>query len=214
MTLTYRLIQFFLVLFFAVLISTSAWSFASDWQQVDYPTTAQQNSVRIDDLAFNVRAPPLTVDNVTIAGVQFMETGEVRALYGMEVIGAVSAFSRSSIATNNTATIGGKTCVYSCVVDGTTRYVGITDDVARRGAEHLSQKGIKISGIRGLDNLSRADAHAVEQTLINYYGLGKDGGTLLNKINSISPTRNPTAYEQSLLRGKELLDSVDYQWTN
>lgn len=113
----------------------------------------------------------------------------------------------------NSATIGGKTCVYSCVVDGTTRYVGITDDIARRGRDHLRQKNIEIEGIAGLDNLSRADARAVEQTLINYYGLGKDGGTLLNKINSISPTKNPTAYEQSLIRGKELLDSVDYQWT-
>lgn len=114
----------------------------------------------------------------------------------------------------NTTTIGGKTCVYSCVVDGTTRYVGITDDVARRGSEHLRTKNIRIEQIDGLDDLSRADAHAIEQTLINYYGLGRDGGTLLNQINSISPTRNPTAYEQSLIRGKELLDSVGYQWTN
>ncbi len=118
----------------------------------------------------------------------------------------------SDVAT--TGTIGGKTCVYSCVVDGTTRYVGITDDVARRGAEHLAQKGISIQGIRGLENLSRADARAVEQTLINYYGLGKNGGTLLNRINSISATRNPTAYEQALIRGKQILDGVDYQWTN
>lgn len=114
---------------------------------------------------------------------------------------------------SNTVIIGGKTCVYSCVVDGATRYVGITDDVARRGAEHLRTKDIRIEQIDGLDNLSRADAKAVEQTLINYYGLGKDGGTLLNKINSISATRNPTIYEQSLIRGKALLDSVDYQWT-
>ena len=118
------------------------------------------------------------------------------------------------IAGPSTATIGGKTCVYSCVVDGTTRYVGITDDVARRGAEHLAQKGIKIQEIRGLENLSRADARAVEQTLINYYGLGKNGGTLLNKINSISATKNTTAYEQALIRGKQILDSVNYHWTN
>ncbi|MFC0806585.1 GIY-YIG nuclease family protein [Ensifer sp. P24N7] len=114
----------------------------------------------------------------------------------------------------NKATIGGKTCVYSCVVDGSTRYVGITDDVLRRGREHFNAKGIEIEEIAGLDNLSRADARAVEQTLIHYYGLGKDGGMLLNRINSISPTANPTAYEQSLIRGKQLLDSVDYQWTN
>lgn len=72
---------------------------------------------------------------------------------------------------------------------------------------------MEIEQIAGLDNLSRADARAVEQTLINYYGLDKNGGDLLNKINSISSTKKPTAYEQALIRGKELLDSVDYQWT-
>ena len=137
---------------------------------------------------------------------------------GLEAIvpaGLISKIKFVKIKVTNTTVIGGKTCVYTCVVNGTTRYVGITDDVARRGAEHLSQKGIEIEGIRGLSNISRADARAVEQTLINYYGLGKvEGGSLLNKINSISPTKNPTAYEQSLIRGKELLDRVDYQWTN
>ncbi|MBO9519443.1 MAG: hemagglutinin repeat-containing protein [Porphyrobacter sp.] len=112
----------------------------------------------------------------------------------------------------NEAVISGKTCVYSCVIDGTIRYVGITDDVMRRGAEHLRKKGIVIETIRGLTDLSRTDARAVEQTLIHYYGLGKDGGKLLNEINSISPTRNSTTYEKALIRGKELLDSVDYQW--
>jgi Possible hemagglutinin (DUF637) len=119
------------------------------------------------------------------------------------------------VSTSKIEEIAGKTCVYSCVIDGTTRYVGITDDVARRGKEHLRGiNEIDIEQISGLDNLSRADAKAVEQTLINYYGLGKEGGTLLNKINSISATRNPTTYEQALIRGKELLDSVGYKWTN
>jgi hypothetical protein len=110
--------------------------------------------------------------------------------------------------------IGGKTCVYSCEVGGVTRYVGITDDVARRGREHLSQRGIVIERIEGLSNLSRADARAVEQVLINYHGLGRNGGTLLNRINSISSVRNPTAYEQSLVRGTELLRGANYPGFN
>jgi filamentous hemagglutinin len=106
------------------------------------------------------------------------------------------------------------TCVYSCVVDGVTRYVGITDDIVRRGKEHLRTKNIEIEGIKGLENLSRADARAVEQMLIHYYGLGKNGGTLINMITSISSVNNPTAYEQALVRGKELLDNVGYKWTH
>ncbi|MGY3299801.1 filamentous hemagglutinin [Pseudomonas sp. TE6288] len=107
--------------------------------------------------------------------------------------------------------IGGKNCVYSCVVDGVTRYVGITSDITKRGQAHLREKGIVIEQIPGLKNLSRSDARAVEQTLINYHGLGKDGGTLLNKINSISATKNPSKYERALVRGAELLKKVGYQ---
>ncbi|WP_445178667.1 two-partner secretion domain-containing protein [Pseudomonas sp. McL0111] len=112
---------------------------------------------------------------------------------------------------SDAASIGGKTCVYSCVVDGMTRYVGITDDIVKRGQAHLREKGIVIEGLPGLENLSRADARAVEQTLIDYHGLGKDGGDLINKINSISTIKNPTKYEQGLIRGAELLNKAGYE---
>jgi filamentous hemagglutinin len=48
----------------------------------------------------------------------------------------------------------------------------------------------------------------VEQTLINYYGLGKNHGTLLNKINSIAES-NPI-FAQSLRRGEQVLSQVGY----
>lgn len=82
------------------------------------------------------------------------------------------------------------------------QYVGITNDVARRQAEHMRTKGIKIESI--LDNVSRNDAKALEQTLIELAGLEKNGGTLMNKINSISKT-NPD-YAKQLERGQELLE--------
>lgn len=113
-------------------------------------------------------------------------------------------------ATDESVSIGGQTCVYSCVVDGVTRYVGITDDIVKRGQAHLREKGIVIDKIEGLQNLSRADARAVEQALIEFHGLGKDGGTLINKINSISKINNPTKYEQGLIRGAELLKNAGY----
>ncbi|MDD0976807.1 filamentous hemagglutinin N-terminal domain-containing protein [Pseudomonas fontis] len=114
--------------------------------------------------------------------------------------------------------VGGKTCVYSCVVDGVTRYVGITDDIVKRGQAHMREKGIVIEQIPGLKNLSRSDARAVEQTLIEYHGLagkieqtGKLDSTLINKINSISKTKNPTKYERGLIRGAELLKRAGYK---
>jgi len=59
-----------------------------------------------------------------------------------------------------------------------------------------------------LQNISRDDARAVEQVLIEYCGLAKNEGSLLNKINSIAQS-NP-AYTASLQRGAYLLESINY----
>ena len=56
------------------------------------------------------------------------------------------------------------------------------------------------------------DARAVEQALIEIHKLGRNGGTLLNKINSIART-NP-AYADQLRRGYELLESIGYRSTS
>ncbi|WP_238858042.1 RHS repeat-associated core domain-containing protein [Poritiphilus flavus] len=87
------------------------------------------------------------------------------------------------------------------------KYVGITNNLARRGAEHLRNKGIAIEKL--LENLTKADARAVEQALIEIHKLQKNGGTLINKINSISK-KNPK-YAKALERGHELLKSIGYQ---
>jgi filamentous hemagglutinin len=101
------------------------------------------------------------------------------------------------------------TSVYRFVnAAGETQYVGITKNLEQRAAAHLRQKGIVIDEIPGLSGLSRADARAIEQVLIEFHGLGKNGGMLMNKINSIAKT-NP-AYGEALTRGAELLRGVGY----
>lgn len=102
----------------------------------------------------------------------------------------------------------GKTSVYISrhPVTGEVQYVGITDEIARRGAEHLRLKGIRIDKLMG--SLSREDARAVEQALIEIHGLGKNGGTLLNRINAIA--RSNPKYAAMLRRGLELLESIGY----
>ncbi|WP_240326576.1 RHS repeat-associated core domain-containing protein, partial [Pseudomonas syringae] len=125
--------------------------------------------------------------------------------------GLCKSSSGGASSAGDVASIGGKTCVYNCTVNGVTRYVGITDNIVNRGRAHLREKGITIDRIEGLQNLSRADARAVEQTLINFHGLGKDGGTLINKINSISSIKNPTKYEKGLIRGADLLKKAGYE---
>jgi hypothetical protein len=86
-------------------------------------------------------------------------------------------------------------------------YVGITNNFARRAAEQLIAKGIEIIPL--MENLRPADARAVEQALIEIHKLGKNSGTLLNKINSISKF-NPQ-YAKALARGYELLEWIGYR---
>jgi hypothetical protein len=76
---------------------------------------------------------------------------------------------------------------------GIVRYVGITErEAGERFAEHLASLGtgkelLRYEVIEGATNLPRIGARVWEQSLINEYGLMKNGGQLLNKINSIAP---------------------------
>lgn len=74
---------------------------------------------------------------------------------------------------------------------GVVRYVGITErNAAVRFGEHLSSGTanslLRYEVVPGATNLSRTGARIWEQTLINKYGLQKNGGLLLNRINSIA----------------------------
>ncbi|MCC6362150.1 MAG: VCBS repeat-containing protein [Bryobacterales bacterium] len=101
----------------------------------------------------------------------------------------------------------GRSLVYRSFDEaGRVNYVGMTTSFERRAEVHWAQKGIRIQAIPGIANLSVKDARAVEQVLIERYGLARDGGTLLNKINSISPT-NPI-YKEAKIRGEDLLRNI------
>jgi hypothetical protein len=125
---------------------------------------------------------------------------------GKGLLRVVTAGGAEASAVINT----GKVAVYQSVgANGKFNYIGISNDVIRRNGQHL-RSGMPIVGqaIPRLSNLSRADAKAVEQALISGYGLGKNGGQLLNKINSISKTR--PEYAKLLQRGYDLLRKSDY----
>lgn len=74
---------------------------------------------------------------------------------------------------------------------GIIRYVGITSrDPAIRFAEHLgsgtARSFLEYEVIPGAINLTRIEARIFEQRLINQFGLQRNGGLLLNRINSIA----------------------------
>lgn len=64
-----------------------------------------------------------------------------------------------------------------------------------------------IHEIPSLNKLTRPDAKAVEQVLIETYGIGNNG-QLLNKINSISPKNK--IYDDAIIRGKSILKEAEY----
>ncbi len=124
---------------------------------------------------------------------------------GLETIRDASAKKKPASPKSNLN--ANKTDVYvSRQPSRTVQYVGITDVFAKRAAAHLRERGLAIE--RLMSKLSRDDARAVEQALIEIHKLQRDGGTLINKINSIAK-KNPT-YAKQLDRGYELLRSIGY----
>lgn len=124
-------------------------------------------------------------------------TDEIQA--GSQAIGNLGQAANLAIQQGSQAINTGTNSVYSLVENGVTRYVGITGNMGRRTAEHLSQWGWTVYPIDGLQNLSRFDARATEQVLIERYGLPN----LYNQINSIA-AKNPI-YTEAISRGKEIL---------
>ncbi len=110
---------------------------------------------------------------------------------------AVWVHNSCNLASNETYWVIGK--------DGRPEYVGVTNNFARRSAEHL-RNGLLIQRIDGLTQLSRFDARTAEQAVIEKYGLRADGGILRNLINSIS--RRSPKYGLAIQRGKQLLASA------
>jgi hypothetical protein len=122
--------------------------------------------------------------------------------------GATITLAPGAVAMATRGMQGNQHSVYVSVnSEGKVQYVGITNDVARRAAEHLRQNGFQIEELLG--SLSREEARAVEQVLIEIHGLGKTGGTLTNRINSIAQS-NPE-YAKLVHQGRKLLESIGYK---
>jgi hypothetical protein len=96
-------------------------------------------------------------------------------------------------------------CVYRAFdAAGNVIYTGMTKSFPRRYAEHARRRGIEIVELVG--DLTRDAARGVEQALIDVHKLGKDGGTLINKINSIATT-NPK-YKDLTEQGLKILKQL------
>jgi len=115
-----------------------------------------------------------------------------------EVETVVEALTVDGDPTNEVQT--GTNVVYRYVENGITRYIGMTNDFARRLGEHLRARGWRSEPV--VERLSTYDARAVEQVLIEHYGLAN----LYNQINSIAAS-NPI-YQGAIQRGADILKQL------
>jgi len=132
--------------------------------------------------------------NTTATMLPRAQNGVGKSLTAAQIQGASAA---DSVRTEAVA-------VYRYMENGTVRYIGVTNDFVRRAYEHGQARGWQIERIPGLESLSRFEARAVEQVLIEQYGLVN----LNNRINSVSAI-NPI-YPEAIRTGREILDTIGY----
>ena len=83
-------------------------------------------------------------------------------------------------------------------------YVGITNDLPLRTAQHASAgRAFTPVLITGASGLSRGEARAIEETCISQGGLSADGGVLENQRHSISP--DLAYYDEAIAWGTAFL---------
>lgn len=142
--------------------------------------------------ALGIVAPQLTIELIAEYGSVALvaEVGAILESSGQEAITAVIEEEAAAVVEEGTH------LVYNGLdAAGNVKYVGITSrDAAIRFGEHLNSFGsgkefLRYDVIKGATGLSKFEARLMEQRIINQYGLQKNGGTLLNKINSIAPRK-------------------------
>ena len=85
---------------------------------------------------------------------------------------------------------------------GRLAYVGVTNNLSRRVAEHGDL--FRIPGAL-LSGLTKRQARAIEQALIEKYGLRSAGGILQNRINSIAAGRS--WYQEAVKWGRSIVSA-------
>ena len=96
------LIRFLIrTLLFIAFGAVAAFAVSEDWARVSYFVMVQEGNLQTVDLANVSRAPPTASTDVMTTGTALAQTGDMRALDGMETAEAAFAFLHTTIATNN-----------------------------------------------------------------------------------------------------------------
>ena len=96
-------------------------------------------------------------------------------------------------------------------VSSAGEYFGITNNPTRRQGEHFRGPH-KLQIAPMISGLTKQQARAIEQVLIDVHGLNKEGGELLNKINSIAASKREE-WSALLESPREMLKSAGHDMT-
>jgi RHS repeat-associated protein len=122
---------------------------------------------------------------------------------GMAGTSIIAGVFSDGLSLEDSAAAKGDVYVYRIIEDGKTIYVGITNNLERRAAQH------GVPALREIArNLSRGDARGVEQALLNL--ARREGIQLENKINSIARS-NPN-YERAVAFGEKVLSDMGFKF--
>lgn len=95
--------------------------------------------------------------------------------------------------------------VYKGVKDGKDVYAGITNNIARRSAQHGDR--FEVERLQNMPSVTRGQARAIEEALIKRAGgVKSEGGSYENIRHSISP--NHDYYQQAVDWGEQWLQGM------
>jgi RHS repeat-associated protein len=136
------------------------------------PVAGTSPHALVDDTSQKLSSAIEVMNNVTVAADPTGQAAVLQSRLNGDNVGVALAAAGPLLGTLGKAEKAAQESVtaYQIIKDGKVAYVGITNNIARRSAEH----GEVLQTVATLP--SRSQARAVEQALIEHYGLEKNGG--------------------------------------
>lgn len=109
-------------------------------------------------------------------------------------ISSEAAMAEASVASGTTSNVVRYSGYTGFDKGGIMRYVGITSRntsirIGKHIASNTERASLQFRAVKTATSMTKAQARAWEQRIINANGLQKNGGVLYNKINSIAPSK-------------------------
>jgi hypothetical protein len=169
------------------------------------PVAGTSPHALVDDTSQKLSSAIEVMNNVTVAADPTGQAAVLQSRLNGDNVGVALAAAGPLLGTLGKAEKAAQESVtaYQIIKDGKVAYVGITNNIARRSAEH----GEVLQTVATLPSRSHAAKRELwSKRLLSIMGSKKTGGALSNKMNSISPAR--LGFREAVALGMQVLHSV------